>query len=62
MIWGLTALFPALAREARVVAAGSNVAPRRHRQPQVILAYSNAKGHANPSGYRGGNHRNWGRR
>jgi predicted phage terminase large subunit-like protein len=60
-IWGLTALFPALAREARDVAAGYNVSPRRHRQPKVILAYPGAKGRTNPPGY-GGNHRGWGRR
>lgn len=37
MIWGLTALFPAMARSAREDAAGEN-APRRHRQLRVILS------------------------
>jgi len=35
MIWGLTAIFPAMTREAR-----SSRAP-----PKVILAYANAKQH-----------------
>jgi predicted phage terminase large subunit-like protein len=35
MVWGLTALFPALSREARDAAAGPD-GPRRHREWKVI--------------------------
>jgi predicted phage terminase large subunit-like protein len=51
MVWGLTALFPAMARSAREEAAGPNARPRRSHTPRVILAYPQAKGHVNPPGY-----------
>jgi hypothetical protein len=37
MVWGLTALFPAMARSARDDAAGPDAAGRhRHRPPRVV--------------------------
>lgn len=43
MIWGLTAIFPAITRETR---------KPRGAQPKVILAYANAKRHHGPSARR----------
>jgi predicted phage terminase large subunit-like protein len=45
MVWGLTALFPAMARSAREDAAGGHdpSGRRRQRVPKVILQYASAK-------------------
>jgi predicted phage terminase large subunit-like protein len=55
MVWALTALFPAMAREARDAAAGPD-GPRRHREPRVIhsaaFMASRPKGWRASSGYR----------
>jgi predicted phage terminase large subunit-like protein len=44
MVWGLTALFPAMAREARDAAAGPD-GPRRHREPRVVHSQSFMRQH-----------------
>jgi phage terminase large subunit-like protein len=38
MVWGLTALFPAMARSAREDAAGPDAGRRRDRVPRVITS------------------------